>query len=240
MAQTWSIAQYMNAAALECSLPVPAVWVTSTNLNEKLLKQYLDDTVRELARRIDWEQLTTDYTITGTGAESYSLPSDFMRVAAGDNAVYENSPNRRPCIPVDRDGDWTELKQIGFAGVQRYYRINSGNINFYRPLPTGAIVTLAYVSKHWKRDVNEANPGDTWTNDTDLSIIYGHLLQLGVVWRFRRHKGLQYLDRKVEYEAELARAAADDRAPGRVAFDGKRQLPRNPFAIPVPDYIPPI
>lgn len=239
MPTTWPIAEYMNAAAIECSIPQPVAWVTGVDMNVKVMRQFLNDTVRELARRHDWQQMTSSQVITGTGVESYALASDFMRLARGDNAVYENQPNRRPCVSVERDGDWTELKQTGFTGVQRYYRFESGSIEFFRALPSGGTVTVAYVSGNWKRDSLGATPGDTWVNDTDTSILPGHLLQLGVVWRFRRHKGLQYADRKAEFEVELARAITDDRPTGRVAFDGYRNLPRTPFAIPVPDYIPP-
>jgi hypothetical protein len=240
MAMTWTIAEAMNTAALECSVPVPVAWVASTNTNERVMRSILSDCVRELLRRHDWKQLTVSQTITGTGVESYALASDFLRLAAGDNAVYENSPNRRPCIPIVTDGDWTEINQLGFAGVQRYYRLNGSNIDFYRPLPTGATVTVSYVSKNWKRDSTGVTAGDTWAADADLSLLPGYMLELGVIWRFRRHKGLQYLDRKVEYESELARAISDDRPIGKVGFDGDRNLPRRPFEIPVPDFIPPL
>jgi hypothetical protein len=239
MPMTWPIAEAMNTAAIECAVPTPAAWVTATGTNEKIMRAMLADTVRELVRRNDWKQVTDSQQYSGTGGETYTLPADFLRLASGDNAVYENTPNRRPCVPIDRDGDWTEIKQLNFAGVQRYYRLNGSDIDFFRPLPTGGTVTLAYVSKNWKQDVT-ATRGDAWTAETDQSLIPGYLLQLGVIWRFRRHKGLQYLDRKVEFETELARAIADDRPTGRVAFDGDRNLPRRPFEIPVPDFIPPL
>jgi hypothetical protein len=240
MPLTWPIKDAMDGAAIECAVPAPASWVSATGTNEKIIRQLLADTVRELAARHEWSQMALSQTITGTGAESYSLASDYARLASGDNAVYENSPNRRPCRSIVRDGDWTELKQLNFAGVQRFYKIGGGSILFYRPLPSGGTVTVSYVSKNWKTDATGATPGSTWAAETDLSFIPGHLLQLGVSYRFRRHKGLQYLDRKVEYETELARAIADDRPSTRIAFDGDRGIPRRPFEIPVPDFIPPI
>jgi len=240
MPMTWPIAEAMNTAALECSIPVPPAWVTAAGTGERIMRAMLSDTVRELVRRNDWKQLTFSQQYAGTGGETYTLPADFLRLASGDNAVYENQPNRRPCVSVVQDGDWTEIKQLNFAGVQRYYRLNGSNIDFFRPLPTGGTVTLAYVSKNWKLDSTGTTPGEAWTAESDVSLIPGHLLQLGVVWRFRRHKGLQYLDRKVEYETELARAIADDRPITRISFDGDRKMPRRPFEVPVPDYIPPL
>jgi hypothetical protein len=240
MPVTWPIAEYMNAAAVQCAVPRPASWVSATGTNETVMKALLQDTVRELVRRNDWKQLTNSQTIAGTGVESYALPADFLRLAAGDNAVYENSPNDRPCVPIYRDGDWTELKERNWAGVQRYFRLAGGSIDFFQPLPSGGSVTVAYVSRNWKRASDGTTvPGESWTAESDVALIPGHLIQLGVIWRFRRHQGLQYLDRKVEYEAELARAIADDRPVGKVGFDGSRGVPRNPFEVPIPDYIPP-
>lgn len=236
---TWPIADAMNAAALECAVPLPAGWVNATTANERMMRAFLSDTVRELTSRYDWKQLSGSQTITGTGAESYVLNNDFLRLASGDNNVYENSPNRRPCVPIAQDGDWTEIKQMGWAGIQRFYRLNNGNIDFYRPLSAGNIVTVAYVSENWKQDKVGNTPGSAWTAETDVSLLPGYLLQLGVIWRFRRNKGLQYADRKVEYETELARAISDDRPIGRVSFDANRSTLRNPFQIPVPDFIPP-
>ena len=239
MPQTWLIADYMNIAAVECAIPRPVSWTSATGTNETVIKVLLTDAVREIVRRNDWKQLTTSYVLVGSGVEAFALPSDFLRVTSGVNAVYENAPNERACIPVHRDGDWIELKERNWAAVQRYYRLNGSDIEFFRPVPDGGTVTLSYVSKNWRRDSGGSNPADVWANDGDLSLIPGHLLQLGVIWRFRRHQGLQYLDRKVEYEAELARAIADDRPMGRVSFDGRGDIPVNPFNIPVPDFIPP-
>lgn len=239
MAVTWPIAEYMNIAAIECAIPRPASWVSATGTNEVLVRALLDDTARELVRRNDWKQLTANHSVSGTGVSTYALPSDFDRLGAGDNAVYENSPNRRPCTPVASDGDWNELLNHNWAGSWRYYRLNGSDIDFFQALPSGSTVTVSYVSKNWKRDSVGAAAGNTWAADTDLSLLPGHLLQLGVIWRFRRHQGLQYLDRKVEYEAEVARAIADDRPIVKVAFDTLRANPRDPFSIPVPDYIPP-
>lgn len=239
MAISWPIAEYMNVAAIECAVPRPGSWLLATGTNEVLMRTLLDDTVRELVRRVAWAQITYSSVLNGTGDESFGLPADFYRIADGDNAVYENTPNRRPCKPITSNGDWAELKQLNFAGIQRFYRLTGNTIDFFRPLPSGGVVTISYVSKNWKTDSTGVAPGNSWANDGDLSLVPGHLLQLGVIWRFRRHQGLQYLDRKVEYEAELARAISDDRPTGKVVFDAVRPSPRNPFDLPVPDYIPP-
>lgn len=239
MPMTWPIADFMNVAAIECSIPRPASWVSATSTNETVMKTFLLNTAREIIRRNDWKQITSSPDLVGSGAETFSLPADFLRLANGDNSVYEDSPNERPCVAIYRDGDWAELKSRNWAGVQRYFRLRGSEIDFFKPVPTGGIVTLSYVSKNWVTKSDGTTPKEIWNIEDDVSLLPGHILQLGVIWRFRRHKGLQYLDRKVEYEAELARAISDDRPIVKVGFDGNRSIPRNPFEIPVPDFIPP-
>jgi hypothetical protein len=238
MALSWVIKDYMDIAARECSVTPPSEWVSATDTNSILLKTYLTDTVRELIARHDWNQLNRDSSITGTGATSYALASDFLRLARSDNAVFENGPNERPVVPITTNGDWTEILEANWAGVQRFYRLQGSNIEFFQALPTDGEVTVSYISKYWKTASDGATPGATWDVETDLSLLPGHLLQLGVVWRFKRHKRLYYADFKAEYEGEFAREASNDKPPGKVSFDGERKMPRNPFDVPVPDFIP--
>jgi hypothetical protein len=100
-------------------------------------------------------------------------------------------------------------------------------------------VTVSYVSKYWKTAADGASPGTEWTVDTDLSLLPGDVLQMGAIWRFKRHKRLYYADFKAEYEGLIARAMSSDRPRGKVGFDGdnRRRMPQD---IPVPDYIPPL
>ena len=238
MSLSWTIAAYMDRAARECSITPPSSWSAATDTNSVLIKAYLQDTVHEIIERADLNQLNPDYSITGTGATAYALPSDFMRLTSDADAVYENSPNRGRVTPITRNGDWTALLEDNSSGSDRYYRLQGSNIEFFSALPTDAEVTLSYISKNWKTAVAGDTPGEIWTADDDLSLIHGEILQLGVVWRFKRHKRLHYADFRAEYESHLARLIANDRNAGKVSTDGTYRR-RGPWDVPVPDFIPP-
>lgn len=237
-----TVAQTMDEAARECSVNAPASWITATTLTYMELKDFLDETVSELQERIDWpDPIAQDTTITGTGAETYSLPSDFKRLTRDPYTVYETTTTRRAAIPITTNGQWTHLEQIGSAGGSRYYRL-SGNeedgvsMSFFESPATGASIIVSYISKNWLKSSGTA--GSTWTTVNDTLLLPKRLVKMGVVWRFRRRKGLPFQDRLNEYEAVLARSANDARAIRSIDMTGEAR-PSSPFDIPVPDYIPP-
>lgn len=237
-----TIADMMDEAADECSVSPPSSWVAATTLTYRDLKRFLSKTVNELLERVDWpDPIGLDTTITGTGVETYNLPSDFKRLTRDDYAVYETTTTRRPCIPVPTNGQWTILQQQGSAGGDRYYRTAGSEeagytISFFQTPATGASIVCSYVSKNWLTIGGVA--GHEWTDNDALLLLPKDLVQMGVEWRFRRRKGLPFVDRLNEYEANLARLANDARGIRKVDMTGASRM-RSPFDIPVPDYIPP-
>jgi len=236
-----TVAEVMNEAARECSVTVPNSWITATTLTYMELKDFLKDTVDELLERIDWpDPITQDVTITGTGVSAYSLPAAFKRLTRDDMAVYETTGNRRACKPVTTNGVWTYLVEHNAAGGTRYYRTSGDEesgyeIEFFADLETGNVVTVSHVTKNWLKSGGSA--ASTWADAADTLLLPKRLIKMGVIWRFRRRKGLPYADRMAEYEAVLARMANDSRVIRSVDMSGGAKR-RNPFDVPIPDYIP--
>lgn len=233
---TWVIKDYMDEAARECSVTPPGDWITATGTTEMQFKSFLKDVVRELLNRHDWAALTTTTSFTGAGS-SFSLPSDFWRVCEADNSLYETTPNRRVVLPMANRGDWTETEEWNWTGVQRYFRLQGSTVEFLSALPATGVVKMAYVQDTWILESGSAR-SKTWDAVADASLIPGYLLQLGAIWRWRRHKGLAYADRKSEYESELARAIGDDGPRRLVDFTGPPNGTQHPMRVPVPDFIP--
>lgn len=233
---TWLVRDAVDDAARNCSITPPANWITATDATAVQFRTFLKDTVRELLQRHDWAAVTTTTAFTGAGG-SFALPSDFLRVSSADNSVYETSPNRRAVLPIPDRGDWTETETWNWTGAQRYFRLQSSTIEFLAALPDSAEVKMAYVQTTWITETGDTRSA-VWDDANDASRIPGHLLQLGLIWRWRRHKGLVYADRKAEYESELARAIGDDGPRRKVEFTGPSGEIRHPMRVPVPDFIP--
>lgn len=238
-----TVSEVMDEAARRCRVsPVPNNWVTSTTITGVLFRDFLKETIEELLDRVDWpDPITKDVTLTGTGVETYALPSDFRRLTRDQGAVYETTRTRRNAIPIPTNGMWTNLQQLGSAGGNRYYRL-AGNeedgfeISFFHDLETGATAIASYVSNNWLSIASVE--GSEWSDTSAVLLLPANLVRRGVIWRFRQDKGLPYADRMNEYEAILARHANDKRGIRRIDMSGDASI-RSPFDIPIPDYIPP-
>lgn len=237
-----TVAEVMDDVALECAIAVPNSWIAAiTRRTYQEMHSILRITVEELLDRVDWpDPVTKDVTITGTGVEQYDLPDDFKRLTFDRGAVYETTMNRRPCIPVTTNAQWTYLDQHGSAMGERFYRTGGNDadgftIDFYRPLETDSEVIASYVSKNWL--THEGTQGFAWNSVEDTLLLPSELIRMGCVWRFKRRKGLPYESIMGEYEGKLARLANESRGKRKICF-GPSSEPRNPFDIPVPDYIP--
>lgn len=235
-----TVAEVMDDAARECSVTKPNAWTAATSATHLELRMYLRQTVDELLERVDWpDPISADADLSGADVEEYNLPDDFKRLTRDPLTVYETTTTRRAGIPVPSRGAWTHLQDIGSGDGNRYYRVagdeESGFTISFFPVPaTGAALTVSYVSKNWL--AASAVPGFTWSNETDTLLLPRRLIEAGVVWRYRRRKGLPYLDRYNEYEAMLARQANDKRGVRSISFGEREET--LPMRVPVPDYIP--
>lgn len=233
---SWSIHEAMDDAARECSITPPDNWLTTTDTTELQFLTFLRAAVDELLNRHAWSAVSTDYTFNGPGS-TFALPSDFWRVAPEENALYETSPMRRVVDPMPNRGDWTETVAWNWTGVKRYYRLRNTTIEFIATLPNPCTIKMAYVQNTWAQTAG-GSPLTTWTNLTDISLLPGPLLRMDIIWRWRRHKGIIYADRKAEFETEFARYVGDDAPRRKVDITGPPIEIRHPMRVPVPDFIP--
>jgi len=238
-----TVVNVLKRAARQCSVNEPSSWLTATaTAAVELRDDFLLETVDELQKRIDWSSpIGKQTTITGDGATvSHSLPSNFVRLANTDDAVYETGTTRRRGIPVASDGEWTHINEIGTGGGARFYKIEGyeGNftISFYPTLESGSTVTVSYISNVWKATSAGAE-GNTFTDAGDVVLYPRRILELGTIWRFRKRKGLQFEDIYAEYEAWIATQANRQRGPQRIIFGSNGDY-RHPMRHPVPDVIP--
>jgi len=233
------VTDILDRAARQCSVTPPASWLTASNQTAREMLDFLDITATDIRDRLDLiGPMGKTVTITGTGAEDYSLPSDFHRLQRGDLAVYEQYRTRRACVPVTSDGEWEYLKELGTAGAYRFYRTQgyagAWTIGFQRPLESGVTAVVSYVSTDWL--VNGSTKKSEFTAAEDNCLLPRELIETGIVWRFRQRKALEYSDVQGRYEMLMARFDNDSRTRRAVFFGPKAT--RAPWDVPVPDVIP--
>lgn len=164
------------------------------------LLQFANETGQELARRVDWAKMRKVRTIEGTGfAALFDLPADYARMVEGWGVTHDGNPVRGGLT----GDEWNALPPV--EGAPRYFQIVGQQIGFY-PFPAeGQQITANYISTGWT-----SAGGAIFTADTETTLFPERLLEMGTVWRQKRHISADYSDYLAEYEAALADLARDD------------------------------
>ena len=168
-----TIVDVLNRVARRCKVAAPGSWIAATSRTAvEIRDDFLRETIDDLQKRVDWPQpISAQTVIAGDGSEDYALPSDFLRFAQGITGVYETTRTRRWGVPITSDGAWTQIKNLGTAGTERYFRLKGypGNyeISFYPNPSTGASITVSYVSDKWMAS-SSGTTGTMFTADDDV------------------------------------------------------------------------
>lgn len=164
------------------------------------LLQFANETGQELARRVDWAKMRKTRQIEGTGfAALFDLPADYVRMVEGWGLTQNGEPVRGG-ITAD---EWNSLPPV--EGPPRYFLIVGQQIGFYPYPAEGQQVMANYVSAGWT-----SAGGATFAADTETTLFPERLLEMGTIWRQKRHIGADYSDYLAEFEAALTDLAAFD------------------------------
>ena len=237
-----TVVEVLNRAARHCSIVAPSSWVGATKADHvELRDDFLLETIDDIRDRIDLPApIGKQTTIAGTGAESYSLPTNYHRLQKDALAIYETTTLRRAGSPISADGLWSHINQIGGAGAFRYYKIEGydGNhtIKFEDDLTSSDSVTVSYVSTVWCASSGGAEQS-TFQDDTDVILLPRRLVENGIVAKFRDRRGLPSDKRSMQFEVQMARWSNELRNSRTVNYgpDGDEF---KVMRVPVPDYIP--
>lgn len=146
----------------------------------------------ELARRVDWGQLTATAILVGNGADTaHPLPANFARITKGAG-VRGAGGTVRPLTQAE----WATLTAT--EGVPRYFLLRDSVLRLWPHMAVSATVAVSYQSNAWC-----SNGTGAWAADDDTALIDEGLLQKGLEVRWRRAKGMDYADHEAEYEAAI-------------------------------------
>lgn len=196
----------VQAVAKNAGLRVPQT-ISMSDADQVKLAEFINETGLELARRVDWGALRKIATITSLGTDSeYSIAADFDRLSIGANVAWSGTV-LRGSLTAD---EWFVLEPV--QGDPRYFYLRNEKLGFYPYPAISETVRVQYQSKNWAK-------GGTATAlevDADTALVPDLLLELGGIWRWRRHVGKDYSDHMAEFEAALI---------DRAKFDGGVRSP---------------
>jgi hypothetical protein len=205
-----SLLTIVQGAAAALSLPVPASVVGNVEANPVLFLMLAKQEGRQLARRHDWQNITVahTWTTTATVAQSLALPSDYDHLVP-DVEIWNRSSNTLLRGPTPSN-IWMRLQSGISGGVTGWWRIIGNVLQVYPAPAAGLTFALDYVSKNYCESSGGTDQSD-WAADSDLGRVPEHLIELGVMWRWLRAKGMDYAEELATYEREVEKASARDR-----------------------------
>lgn len=205
-----SLLSLVQDAADRIGLVRPSSVVGNSDPQVRSLLAAAQQDGKALARRHDWQKLVKEKTFTATATEEQSgvLPDDFERMIPG--SFWNRSQDRRVAGPLSPQR-WQLLKSGLIVMPWDSYRIR-GNSFLMNPTPiAGDSMAFEYVSTFWCGAADTTAPTRAaWASDTDIGFLDEELLTLGVVWRFKKARGLEYAEDLQEYELQVSRAMGAD------------------------------
>lgn len=173
----------------------------------------LCDLVNEVAHDIiwyqDWQALIRAHTITGNGSnDSFPFPSDYLRMTNGAELQDLQSWFWGYGYYPDVDQFLRDQASGGLPSPGGWIIIQN-RFNF-APAPTGQ-ATFPYISKNYALSQGNNAPTSEFTRDGDSFVLPERLLTLGLVWRWREQKKLDFTGDQEAFVKALDEYAVADR-----------------------------
>ncbi|MGT2444474.1 phage adaptor protein [Ensifer adhaerens] len=173
----------------------------STNPNAQTMLALAQEAGDEIARRGDWQKMLKTETAVSS---PLTIPSDYERMTPG-GAVRTSAGDF--VRPITNSSQWAVI--LAVPSSQPYFFIKGGQVLF-SPTAAGTGAIVDYVSSNWIMK-NVGGEAAAWSADDDTTLFPERLLVKGVLWRWKRQKGLSYDDNLAEFEADLVQELNADR-----------------------------
>ena len=186
----------------------PSAVVSSTDGNVRTLLSLANTEGRELLERYSWPATQIEVTHTTLAAE---LQGVMTTIAPGFGYIINDTfwdrtltqPVTGPLTP----SEWQALKARTATGPYASYRLRGGSLYAYPAPSSGNTWVFEYQSTYFCQSSGAANQS-AWAADTDVGVLDENLMELGVVWRFKKKNGLDYSEDYRVYEQKLANEMA--------------------------------
>lgn len=205
------------------SLTQPTVVFTSTDRNVIQFKELLLEEAEWLSKEgspSGWQSLQNEWTFVTVAAIQQSnmpIPADLRRFVP--DSVFNRSTNRKVSGPLtpqqyQQAQIWPQL-----SAPYLTYRERNSQLLIDPAPPAGETIAYEYISSYWALS-SAGNPKAAFTSDDDTSYLDEELLKLGLRWRWKEAKGLDYAEDLATAQRAVALALGDDGSSGMLNQGG--------------------
>lgn len=205
-----SLLQMCQDAALLVGIAQPSAIISSTEETSQQLRALAQQEGDELSRAHDWRRLKVQATITGDGSTTlFDLPDDFDRQVPGDALWLDDSP-QLPLIGPISDEEMLALQAATANPSRPVWRYFGDQFEIWPALSSTQTVTYEYRTSEWIVSFDGTATRSRWVADSDLAKVPERIMTLGLVWRWKRAKGLDYAEEFESYQMEKTKAMRAD------------------------------
>lgn len=212
-------------------LTVPNQVFTSNDPQTVQMRSLMNAVGRQVLRGYPWQNLRVEGTIsTVASREQSAVPSDFGYIV--NDSMWNRDINRLIAGPLTPQEWQRELSGPTVTSVEFAYRI-MGDTFYVTPAPSsGQTIYYEYVTKNWC--TSSGGTGQTaMAADADISLLDEELITLGVLWRFKQSKGMDYSQEFADYDDRMSTLTGQDG--GKPTLNLSRPQPRRMNYPNIPD-----
>lgn len=200
----------IQRASTSIGLGVPAVVFSSTEREHLELQDVANTVAGDIADFYDWQALKAIATITGDGSDTaFALPSDYGRMLKKAELRASTFPGS-PLEHITDSDEWLRIVVSGLTAGIGQWTIYDDEIHILPALANAAAAKYFYIKN---TIVHPASGADKtrFTIDTDTFLLDEDALELGIIYRWKRNKGLPYAEELQDYNDKLAERAGNDK-----------------------------
>lgn len=185
-------------------LTVPSTVYGTTDPQIRQILAMLEEEGDDLSKRGAWQEITFEATHTTLAAEDQGAiatiaSNGFNYIKNG--TIWDRSL-RLPVYVIDGQ-NWQAAKAMTLTGPRYQARIRGGKL-ISNPVPTaGNTWAFEYVSKNWILGVDGTTYKQYFTLDTDTILLPESIVLMGLRWRWKKEKGLEYAEDFRTYESQV-------------------------------------
>jgi hypothetical protein len=194
------------------NLTVPTTVYGTTDPQIRQMSKLLEEECTDLAKRADWEGLTfevahTTLALEDQGAIATICTNGYRKIK--NNTIWDRTTRLPVCGPLDAK-EWQAMKALVATGPRYRFRIRGGKLLVNPAPPASDSWYFEYVTNKWILAVDGTTYKRRFTADTDTILLPDELPLLGLRWRWKKEKGMDYAEDFRTYEAQVKTAKGDD------------------------------
>ncbi len=217
------------------NVPVPSSVLGTVDTQVQQMLRLFEEEGTDLSKRGDWQGLTNEATLVSLATEDQgaltSIATNGFRYIK--NECFWDRTNKLPILGPLSDQQWQTLKAVTITGPRYSYRIRGGHL-LINPVPTaGYTWAFEYISKNWLLGIDGTTYKQYATLDTDTILLPEDLVLMGLRWRWKKEKGLDYAEDFETYEEQVKNELGRDGAKKKLSMDQTVQDPRPGIFVPM-------